>query len=138
MIKKERKSLKKKTNDLGKYGVKIPLSKDLNVNAPVVMNHYKDIFLIDNQSNQDMIGNSNELKCDFNNNTCYNENKSYKKIFIFPHEKLEYIIPNIDDIFTNKNYNRSSITERKRHKYLTLVYYKPKQEKKVHYIYNNN
>ena len=28
-----------------------------------------------------------------------NTNNSYKDIFIFPHEKLEHLTPNIDDIF---------------------------------------
>ena len=93
------------------------------------MLHYKEKLLLDNQSNQSKFGNINELNLEYNNNTCYNENNSYKKIFIFPHEKLGHITPNIDDIFSDKNYNRYSITERKKHKYLTFVYYKPKQVK---------
>ena len=126
---KKNKKFEKKINDGGGYGLKFPLNKDLNVTAPVVMLHYKEKLLLDNQSNQSKFGNINELNLDYNNSTCFNENNSYKKIFIFPHEKLGHIAPNIDDIFTNKNYNRYSITERKKHKYLTFVYYKPKQVK---------
>ena len=121
-IKKKRKK-EKKIND--GYEIKYPNSKDLNVKAPMVMLHYKNSFLIDNQSNQYKFGIKDEFK--FENNNYLNENKSYKKIFIFPHEKLRHITPNINDIFNNKKYNRYSITERKKHKYLTLVYYKPKE-----------
>ena len=126
---KKNKKFEKKINDGGGYGLKFPLNKDLNVTAPVVMLHYKEKLLLDNQSNQSKFGNINELNLEYNNNTCYNENNSYKNIFIFPHEKLGHITPNIDDIFSDKNYNRYSITERKKHKYLTFVYYKPKQVK---------
>ena len=121
-IKKKRKK-EKKIND--GYEIKYPNIKDLNVKAPMVMLHYKNSFLIDNQSNQYKFGIKDEFK--FENNNYLNENNSYKKIFIFPHEKLRHITPNINDIFNNKKYNRYSITERKKHKYLTLVYYKPKE-----------
>ena len=88
------------------------------------MTDFKDSLFIDNQSNQDKFSNINFYV--YKEKNFYNENNSYKNIFIFPHEKLEHLTPNIDDIFSTKNYNRYSITERKKHKYITLVYYKPK------------
>ena len=120
--KKKKRKENKEIND--GYGLKFPLIKDLNSKAPDVMLHYKDLILIDNQSNQGKFDNKKFLN--YKKNKFYNENNSYKDIFIFPHEKLEHLSPNIDDIFSTKNYNRYSITERKKHKYITLVYYKPK------------
>ena len=120
--KKKKRKENKEIND--GYGLKFPLIKDLNSKAPDVILHYKDLILIDNQSNQGKFDNKKFLN--YKKNKFYNENNSYKDIFIFSHEKLEHLSPNIDDIFSTKNYNRYSITERKKHKYLTLVYYKPK------------
>ena len=121
---KTKKRKKKDNKDNDGYGLKFPLIKDLNSKAPEVMTHFKDSLFIDNQSNQDKFSNKNFYV--YKEKNYYNENNSYKDIFIFPHEKLEHLTPNIDDIFSTKNYNRYSITERKKHKYITLVYYKPK------------
>ena len=122
---KTKKRKKKENKGLNEgYGLKFPFIKDLNSKAPDVMLHYKDSFFIDNQSNQNNFINNNYYVHKEKN--FYNENNSYKDILIFPHEKLEHLTPNIDDIFSTKNYNRYSITERKKHKYITLIYYKPK------------
>jgi hypothetical protein len=105
------------------YGLKYPLIKDLNITAPIILIHYKSPFLLNNQSNQDKFHNSFLYS---NNNNYYNENNCFKEIFKFPHEKLGHITPNITDIMSNKTFYRYSTTERKKHKFLTLVYYKPK------------
>ena len=52
------------------------------------------------------------------------ENNTYKKIMTCPHEKLMHFCSNLGDI-SNKFY-RLSTTVRTKHKFLTLVYYKPK------------
>ena len=88
------------------------------------MIHNKDSFSLENQSNQKELGNLSFYSTKEKDYSTVNT--SYKPIFIFPHEKLSHIVPNIDDILSTKNYNRYSITQRKRHKYLTFVYYKPK------------
>jgi hypothetical protein len=119
-IKKKKKI--KKIND--GYGLKYPLIKDLNIKAPNIIIHYQSPFILDDQSKQDKFPNNHFFYS--NNNIYYNENNCYKEIFKFPHEKLGHITPNITDIMSNNNYYRYSITERKKHKFLTLVYYKPK------------
>ena len=121
-IKKRKKIINNKNID--RYGQKFPLIKDLNLKAPTVMIHNKDSFSLENQSNQKELGNLSFYPTKENDYSTVNN--SYKSIFIFPHEKLSHLVPNIDDILSTKNYNRYSITQRKRHKYLTFVYYKPK------------
>jgi hypothetical protein len=121
-IKKRKKIINKKNNDL--YGQKFPLINDLNLKAPTVMIHNKDPFSLENQSNQKELGNLSFYSTKEKDYST--ANTSYKPIFIFPHEKLSHIVPNIDDILSTKKYNRYSITQRKKHKYLTIVYYKPK------------
>ena len=120
-IKKRKKICPKKQVNDG-YGLKYPLIKDLNVRAPIVMVHYKNLFLLDNIANQFFNVNIYYNIYDYNN-----KNGCYKKIFKIPHEKLEHITPNIEDIFSENNYTRFSVTERKRHKFLTFIYYKPKK-----------
>ena len=57
-----------------------------------------------------------------------NENNTYKKILPFPHEKLVHFCQSINDLKNwKKNYLRGCTTIRNKHKYLTIVYYKPKQ-----------
>ena len=53
-------------------------------------------------------------------------NNSYKKIVAFHHEKLGHLISEISGKFLKKkNYSRIASTERKKHKFLTIIYYKP-------------
>ena len=122
-IKKRKKIINTKLNE--KYGLIFPLIKDLNATAPPIMTHYKEPFYLDNISNQENLANRRYLG--FQKSNYLNVNNSYKKILIFPHEKLGHITSNNDDIFSKNNYNRYGITERIKHKYLTFIYYKPKQ-----------
>ena len=121
-IKKTKKIINTKLNE--KYGLIFPLIKDLNVIAPPIMMHYKEPFYLDNISNQENL--ANKIYLSFQKSNYSNVNNSCKEILILPHEKLAHITSNVDDIFTKNNYNRYSITERIKHKYLTIIYYKPK------------
>ena len=115
----------KKNND--GYDLKYPLIKDLNLNAPSVMNNYSKKFCLEYQSNQNKI-------CElFLPNKIYQksinylmENNDYKKIYDFPNEKIDHLIYNIQDFQIYKKSIRFCTSERKREKLLTLIYYKPK------------
>ena len=122
IINKKKKIINKSINK--QFGLIFPLIKDLNSTAPAITTYYKEPFNLDNISNQKKI--ANKIYLSFQKSNYSNVNISSKKIFNFPHENLGHITPNIDDIFSKNNCNRYSITERKKHKYLTLIYYKPK------------
>ena len=49
---------------------------------------------------------------------------------VWPHEKLMHLCPNLEDLNEQSinNYFRICTTFRSKHKYLTIVYYKPKQK----------
>ena len=100
----------------------------LNKNAPKSTSYYKKHFDINNLSNQDTL---KKMEISVNNiNDIYNiygtVNNSYKKIVTLHHEKLGHLISGIsDNFFKEKNYMRISSTERKKHKFLTIIYYKP-------------
>ena len=91
--------------------IKYPELKILNKNPSRVF-YYKKDFSIDKN----------------NKKFCYGYiNSSYKKIFKLENDKIGHIIPEMNNIFSNKNYFRISITERNKNKLVTLVYYKPKK-----------
>ena len=115
-------------NDKNNYNCKYPLIHELNSNAPSVVTHYKPSFNIDYQSNQNKIKNiSKKLQLNYKENNILTENNAYKKILVCPHEKLMHFCQNINDLKkNNKRYIKGCTTIRNKHKYLTLVYYKPK------------
>ena len=91
--------------------IKYPELKTLNKNPSRVF-YYKKDFSIDKN----------------NKKFCYGYiNSSYKKIFKLENDKIGHLIPEMNNIFSNKNYFRISITERNKNKLVTLVYYKPKK-----------
>ena len=91
--------------------IKYPELKILNKNPSRVI-YYKKDFSIDKN----------------NKKFCYGYiNSSYKKIFKLENDKIGHLIPEMNNIFSNKNYFRISITERNKNKLVTLVYYKPKK-----------
>ena len=101
-----------------------------NVKAPKIPLIYDYNFNINNNTNQGNIGDKECLK-NINNNKC-NKNEDYQKIACIPHDKLLHICVG-DDLYLNKNdknYNEISITQRNKHKYLTIVYFIPKTKKK--------
>ena len=91
--------------------IKYPELKILNKNPSRVFYYKKDLSIDKN-----------------NKKFCYGYiNSSYKKIFKLENDKIGHLIPEMNNIFSNKNYFRISITERNKNKLVTLVYYKPKK-----------
>ena len=118
-------------NDKNGYNNNYPLINELNTNAPYTVTHYKPTFNLDYQSRQNTIKKickKNFLK--YSEKNTLTENNTYKKILSCPHEKLLHFCQNINDLEINdkKKYIRGSTTIRNKHKYLTVVYLKPKQK----------
>ena len=128
--------MKKKT-----YNCEFPSNNDLNTYAPAIMWHYKPIFNLDYQSNQTKISKiiyKNEQKnkknkdaflpcLSYKEKNFNNENNTYKKIMTWPHEKLMHFCTNLEDIENDyKQFFRICTTNRNKHKFLTIIYYKPK------------
>ena len=116
------------------YNCRYPLTHELNSTAPSIIEHYKSCFNMDYLSNQDKIIFKDKKKkyLDYKEKDCHTENNTYKKILPCPHEKLMHFCENIDNIKDiSKRYTKVSSCIRNKHKYLTVIYYKPiKTEKK--------
>ena len=121
------------------YNSKYPLIHELNISAPSVITHYKHPFNINYMSNQEKFQDSVSKKICliYKEKNIITENITFKKILPCPHEKLMHYCQNIDDIKDKtKKYLKGCTTIRNKHKYLTVVYFKPKYKQKE--IENNN
>ena len=141
--KKNQVIFKKEDSKKKPYNCKFPLINELNTIAPTIMSHYKPIFNLNYPSKQVALNKYIELmtnnkgKIDNNEkkekNLVYkeknfnNENNTYKKIMTCPHEKLMHFCTNLEDLKNiNNNFLKVCTTIRTKHKFLTMIYYKPK------------
>ena len=141
--KKNQVIFKKEDSKKKPYNCKFPLINELNTIAPTIMSHYKPIFNLNYPSKQVLLNKYIELmtnnkgKIDNNEkkekNLVYkeknfnNENNTYKKIMTCPHEKLMHFCTNLEDLKNiNNNFIKVCTTIRTKHKFLTMIYYKPK------------
>ena len=116
-----------KAPKLVEYKSEYLTKENSNINAPKIPVNYSNDFNLDNFTNQDKIG-EKEYFTNTNNNK-YNKNKDYKKITNIPHDQLSHLCIN-QNLFINNNennYKTYSITQRIKHKYLTIVYISPKK-----------
>ena len=110
------------------YNCKYPLINELNTLAPIIMLHYKPVFFLDYPSRQDFIKQKEGTNFfGYKEKNFNTENNTYKKIMTCPHEKLMHVCANLNDIENIENdFFRLCTTVRNKHKFLTLIYYKPK------------
>ena len=66
---------------------------------------------------------NNKLLFKFDQTKNLLENDTFKSITTIPHEKLSHIFTHF---YTHDKYIRCSVTQRNKHKFLTLVYFSPK------------
>ena len=133
IVKENNKNINNKIHDYNKsdeYTTKMPLNRELNLIPPNIIKHYLPKFNINYQSNQKKLGNRKYLK--YKEKNLMDENNTYKKILGFPHEKLMHLCPNLNELnFKEKksknNYMKICTTTRNRHKFLTTVYYRPRE-----------
>ena len=128
------KELKKKKKKVVKgskkeYNCKFPNLNEINDDAPALPINYQNTFDLNNQSKQDLIKRNNKryLKCNISRNKL--ENNSFKTIMTISHDKVLHICYNIEKNSENINnkFVRTAITQRNKHKFLTLIYYTPKK-----------
>ena len=132
---KKSKAIMLNMKDNTKYNCKYPYSHELNSEAPGTIINYQPSFNLDYQSNQRLIKKIVKKRyVNFKIKNTLNENITYKKILPFPHEKLVHFCQSINDLNNWKNnYLRGCTTIRNKHKFLTIVYYKPKQNSNDYY-----
>ena len=123
---KDNKEINNKNNDY--TSTKMPRFNELNMIPPNIIQHYIPRFNLNYQSNQNRIGRKKYLK--YIERNLKTENNTYKKILVFPHEKLMHLCPNLNGLNSKGNNDKHdfikiSTTIRNKHKFLTTVYYRP-------------
>ena len=121
--KKKRKSTKNTID----YGCNYPKKTEVNLEAPNLPQNYFPIFNLDFQSKQEFLQKVYLKDLSFDKTKTVVENNTFKSILTISHEKLLHICHNVESNNDNDKYIRISLTQRSKHKFLTLVYYTPKK-----------
>ena len=139
-MKKKKKKLSKGSND---YNCIIPTKSSVNAEAPLIPWYYKSYINLNfnsNKLNENKFNNKfkdiqGEKSIDnmeekqeillYNKTRDLLENNTFKSIMTIPHEKLSHLFVYCD---SDNKYIRSSLTQRNKHKFLTVVYFSPKKE----------
>ena len=107
------------------------LSKSDFKKVPNLPWHYKTGINLNYFSCQNIFKDDKETN-EFNNTKSLLENNTFKSIMTIPHEKLSHILINNDNYdinnksVNNDSYLRLASTQRNRHKFLTMIYFSPK------------
>ena len=112
----DRKILKKK-NDYNCYS---PNKNEMNTDVPKIPHHYAGFYNIDKNTFQDIIGKSKCLQ--YKEKNLLSENICYKKVLIAPHVNLNHCCVSLN-CSKEKKYLRTCISQRFKHKFVTIVYY---------------
>ena len=135
---KDVKKIKKKQQKGNKdYNCVYPNKSSINPDAPNIPIFFNTSINLNYNSNQlnlnldsklpeqkDSDGSEeNKLSLKFDQTKTILENDTFKSITTIPHEKLLHIFTHF---YKNDNYIRSAVTQRNKHKFLTLVYFSPK------------
>lgn len=138
-IKKKKKKVGKGNND---YNCLIPTKSAVNAEAPIIPLYFRSYINIDFNSNQldkakfndKLIDLSEEKAKDttkeneemliLNKTKDLLETNTFKSIMTIPHEKLSHLFLYCD---SDNKYIRNAMTQRNKHKFLTVVYFSPKK-----------
>lgn len=104
--------------------------KNTNINAPKIPFIFNYEFQFNNLTTQDSIGEKEYIHNSIENK--YNNCEEYARIKTMPHEKLLHLCVNGNSIINKykNNYNKLSVTQRNKHKFLTIIYIYPKKKLK--------
>ena len=124
--KKKKKLIKDRSVE---YNSIFPKQNDINKDPPSVPLHYLNSFDLNNQSKQELLKDYFQKYYKYNISKNQIENNTFKTIMTICHDKLSHICYGEENNNTNLNnlYIRTSITQRNKHKLLTVIYYNRKK-----------
>ena len=101
--------------------------KNANINAPKIPFIFNFEFQFSTLTNQGKIGEKEYIHSNLEN--IFNKCEEYTKISTMPHDKLLHLCVNENSLINKneKNYNKLSVTQRNKHKFLTIIYISPKK-----------
>lgn len=125
-----KKKKKKTVKDTIEYNCTFPKATEVNSEAPGIPQHYLSSFDLNYHSKQDYLESSFQYKLNVDKRKNVIENNTFKEILTIDHDKLCHICSNIqNEESDNKDYYiRTAITQRIKHKFLTIVYFTPRSK----------
>ena len=122
---KNKKKKKKLTKDKTEYNCNYPKITDID-STPDAPSNYLNSFDLNNQSNQDNL--KKYFQKIIKNNISKNiiENNTFKTIMTISHDKLLHLCYSAENTDLNDTFIRTAVTQRNKHKFITLIYYSPK------------
>ena len=126
-----KKKKKKSIRETIEYNCNFPKPTEVNSEAPGIPQHYLSCFDLNYQTKQDNLKSIFHGKLIIDKRKNLIENNTFKDIVTIDHDKLCHICYNIRNKENNEkdNYIRTAITQRIKHKFLTIVYFTPKSKK---------
>jgi hypothetical protein len=125
-----KKKKKKSIRETIEYNCNFPKPTEVNSEAPGIPQHYLSCFDLNYQTKQDNLKSIFHGKLIIDKRKNLIENNTFKDIVTIYHDKLCHICYNIRNKENNEkdNYIRTAITQRIKHKFLTIVYFTPKSK----------
>jgi hypothetical protein len=129
-ISNAKKKKKKSIKDTIEYNCTFPKPTEVNSEAPGIPQHYLSCFDLNYQSKQDNLISNFRGKLIIDKRKNLIETNTFKDIVKIDHDKLCHICCTIRNKENNEkdNYIRTAITQRIKHKFLTIVYFTPKSK----------
>jgi hypothetical protein len=123
-------SRKKRARKLSsEYGTIYAKNSDFDIEVPILPINFLKSFDLNYRAKQNYLKNKAKTFLNFNLNKKNLLNSEYKSILTISHEKLSHACFEIETDYNNEKYIKASSTQRNNHKFLTLVYYTPKNLK---------
>ena len=125
-----KKKKKKSVKDGTEYNSIFPKASEVNVEAPGIPSHYLPCFDLNYQTNQEKIKLIFKKYLNYEKSKNVLENNDFKSIITIDHDKISHICYNVENNNdNNEKFIRTAITQRNKHKFLTIIYYTPKNDK---------
>ena len=121
---------KKPLKETIEFSCTFPKNSEVNSEPPSIPQYYLPCFDLNSQTKQEFLEThfKNSLELDKRKNII--ESNIFKEISAFPHYQLSHICYNVGNENNGDidNYIRTSITQRIKHKFLTIIYFTPKSD----------
>jgi len=122
-----KKKKRKTAKDTIEYSCNYPNQSEVNLEAPSSPQNYTPSFDLNFHTKQELLKNIFPKNYFLDKTRNIIENNSFKSIITISHEKLSHICYNFEKDNNYDKYIRTAITQRNKHKFLTLIYYTPKK-----------
>lgn len=125
-----KKKKKKKLKETIEFNSSFPKISEVNSEPPGSSKTYLLRFDLNNRSKQEYLESHFKYNLELNKRKSIIENNTFKDISVFPHYQLSHICYNVgnENNGDKDNYIRTAITQRIKHKFLTIIYFSPKSD----------